>query len=145
MRNLFYLSLFSFVLCTRSMATISIYETTDNSGLNKQERIETMDKYLVELSASLKKMENKLEENSNKLKSLEDIVKIIKENQNKLVETSLGEKKVTPKTATKEISEIDKLKADILYLKNKDIEKIKMDFQELQETVKIIQDKIRTR
>jgi predicted nucleic acid-binding Zn-ribbon protein len=124
-------------------AEVLPYESIDNTGLNKQERIETIDKYLVTLVASIKKMESKLDENSKKLKSLDDIIKGIKETEQKNTESQLGEKKTTPLLATKDTNEIEKLKADILSLKNQDIERIKIDFQELRDTVKALQATIK--
>lgn len=127
-----------------AMAEIKPYQTIDNSGLNKQERIEVIDKYLVDLASSLKNMESKLDENSKKLKSLEEVVKVIKENELKKVEPQLGEKKTTPAVASKDLSETEKLKADILTLKNKDIEKMKIDFEELKDTVRALQATVKS-
>ncbi|MBC7538314.1 MAG: hypothetical protein H7281_05810 [Bacteriovorax sp.] len=126
-----------------AMAEIKTYQSIDNAGLNKQERIEVIDKYLVDLAASLKNMESKLDENSKKLKSLEDVVKVIKETELKKVEPQLGEKKTSPAVASKDLSETEKLKADILTLKNQDIEKMKIDFQELKDTVNALQATIK--
>jgi prefoldin subunit 5 len=126
------------------MAEIKPYQSIDNAGLNKQERIEVIDKYLVDLAASLKNMESKLDDNAKKLKSLENVVKVIKEAQDKKVEEKLGEKKTTPPGASKDLNEMEKLKADILSLKNQDIEKIKVDFQELKDTVSALQATVRS-
>ena len=134
----------AFALCNNLLAQIKPYQTIDNAGLNKQERIEVIDKYLVDLASSLQNMQNKLDENSKKLKSLEDTVKFIKEAELKKVEPQLGEKKITPIAASKDLNETEKLKADILALKNQDIEKIKIDFQDLKDTVKAIQATIRS-
>ncbi|MDD4974813.1 MAG: hypothetical protein PHY93_10710 [Bacteriovorax sp.] len=127
-----------------AMAEIKPYQSIDNAGLNKQERIEVIDKYLVDLAASLKNMENKLDDNAKKLKSLEEIVKVIKEAEEKKAEVKLGEKKTTPALASRDLSETEKLKADILTLKNQDIEKMKVDFQELKDTVNALQATIRS-
>lgn len=132
-------SLMVFALCSNVVAAIKTYETIDNSGLNKQERIEYIDKYLVDLAANLKNMEGKVDENSKKLKSLDEIVKVLKD-----AETKKLDPPAEKKSASKEMSEADKLKADILALKNQDIEKLKVDLEELKETVKAIQATIRS-
>lgn len=125
---------------TSLMAEIKTYESTDNSGLNKQERIETVEKYLVDLSAALRSMENKLDDNAKKLKSLDDVVKAIKVEEDKKIGQKLGEKK---EVSSKDLSELDKIKADVLSMKNQDIEKLKTNFDELSYTVKALQATIR--
>jgi TolA-binding protein len=138
------ISILMLTVSSPAMAEIKSYQSIDNAGLNKKERIEVIDKYLVDLATSLKNMESKLDENSKKLKSLEDVVKALKEAELKKVEPKLGEKKITPPVASKDLSETEKLKADILTLKNQDIEKMKIDFQELKDTVNALQETIRS-
>ncbi len=125
-------------------AEVKTYEITENSGLNKLERIDTMDKYLVELSNSIKIMETKLNENSEKIKSLENTLRIQKEEllkkQNEKTTTEVS--KASP-LSTKDLSELEKLKADFISLKNNDIEKLKVDFQDQKETINIIQTTLR--
>jgi TolA-binding protein len=139
---LFVIAIFSINL---SQAEVKVYEITENTGLNKLERIDTMDKYLVELSNSIKIMEAKLSENSEKIKSLESIIRTQKEEQlkkqNEKVTTEIS--KSSP-TSTKDLSELEKLKADFIVLKNNDIEKLKVDFQDQKETINIIQATLRT-
>lgn len=138
--------LFSFmflVLSTRAMAEVSGYESTDNAGLNKQERIDNIEKYLSNLSASLKKMEAKLDENAQKFKSLDDVVKAMKAEREAAAQKiagQLGEKKTV---GVKDGAELEKMKADILVLKNDEIEKLKTQFSDLNETVKALQATVR--
>lgn len=133
-----------------TMAEVQSYETTDNTGLNKLERLDTVDKYLVELSKSVKAMEAKLDENAKKIQSLDSIVKVLKENEAKLMTEKLGEQKKSrtkeeAKVSKDDLTEMEKLKADILALKNKDIEKIKVNVEELSDTVKAIQATLKDR
>lgn len=137
-------------LSTNAIAEIKTYQSTDNTGLNKQERIEAVEGYLIELSKSLKSMESKLDENAKKMSDLDHVVKAMaaadKEAAEKMTKEKLGEKKKTPETAeAKEVTEVEKLKADILVLKNEDIEKLKVQFEEMNDTVKAIQSSLRDR
>ncbi|MDO9182150.1 MAG: hypothetical protein Q7U04_07065 [Bacteriovorax sp.] len=144
MRKIIILSSILFVFCNLATAGVEIYQSTDNTGLNKQERIEAVEKYLIDLSNSIKKMESGMDDNSKKLKTLEDVVKTIKDNQDKLMIGSLGEKKPDLRDQTdKNTIEIDKLKTDIISIKNKDIEKLSIEFQVLLDAVKELQIKIR--
>ena len=125
-------------------AEIKPYQSIDNAGLNKQERIEVIDKYLADLAISLKNMDSKLEENSKKLRSLEDVVKAMKEADQKKADALVGQKKTTPPWASNNLNEVEKLKADMLTLKNQDIEKMKIDFSELKDTVQALQASFKT-
>lgn len=129
---------------SKIFAEVKPYVTTVNSGQNKLERIDSVDKYLSELSMSLKSMEDKLDENSRKLKTLEEVMKSFKDAKvaeaQKIVSQQVVEKKVAP---PKDLAELEKLKADILVLKNEDIEKLKADFSDLNETVKALQATLR--
>jgi hypothetical protein len=129
------------VTASSAFAEISIYQSTDNTGLNKQERIEAVEKYLFELSNSLRKMESKIDDNTKEIKAIDEAVKVLKAAQAKNTETSLGEKKAS---TIQEKSEIDKIKADILVLKNQDIEKLKVNFEDLSDTVKALQSSFRS-
>jgi len=129
---------------TNARAEIKPYQSIDNAGLNKQERIEVIDKYLVDLVVSLKNMDSKLEENSKKLKSLEEVVKALKDADQKKADALVGQKKTTPPLASNNLNEVEKLKADILTLKNQDIEKMKVDFSELKDTVQALQASFKT-
>ncbi len=130
-----------FVPNTCLWAQVQGYESTDNAGLNKRERIDSVEKYLIDLAASLKKMEARLDENATKIKSIEAVVKAIKDEEAKRIAPKLGEQKAID---PKEKSEVEKLKADILTMKNQDIEKLKMNFEELSDTVRIIQATMRS-
>jgi chromosome segregation ATPase len=153
------------VLTTNSRAEIKTYQVTDETGLNKKERIDTVETYLSTLSTSLQKMEAKLDENAKKIMSLDQAIKDVQLKESKL---ELAERQTQSKTAAKKTdkktdadeaekpvettgdielkvgektqkSEIDKLKADVLALKNQDIEKLKTNLEELSDTVKAIQ------
>lgn len=143
-----------FVSLSMAQAEIPDYSSTDNTGLNKKERIDAVETYLANVSKSLQSMEAKLSENSKKLIELDKVVKAIKDeqaktqakeqakDQSKKPEAKLGEVKKSATdnpSAASEASELEKLKADILTLKNQDIEKLKTNLDELSETVKAIQ------
>lgn len=136
-------------LSINAVADIKVYQSTDNTGLNKQERIESVENYLIDLSKSLRAMEAKLDENAKKMGAIDSVVKAMaaqKAAEDKLVLQKLGEKKsASPATtvAPEEMNDLEKLKADILILKNDDIEKLKGDFQELNDTVRALQATIK--
>ena len=88
-------------------------------------------------------MESKLAENSKKIQALDEVVKSIKVVEAKQADKELGEKKSA--SLPKDLSELDKIKADIISLKNNDIEKLKVNYQELIDTVKAIQATIKSR
>lgn len=127
-----YLVFFILIQSTICSSEVKEYKTLDNSGLNKNERIESIDKYLLELSSSLKNMDSKLDENAKKLHSLEQVVNAMKVAEAKKVEPLLGEKKsplaITPKESQ---------------LKNPEFEKMKVEFKELKDTVEALQATIR--
>lgn len=130
-----------FTLCGNAMGEIQGYESSDNTGLNKKERIDSIEKYLIDLSTSLKKMEAKFDEHAKKIIALEDVVKKLNERNQAQTANQLGEKKPE---STGDQKEMDKLKADILSLKNKDIEKLKTDIEDLTNVVKSLQLIIRS-
>lgn len=136
-------------LSINAVADIKVYQSTDNTGLNKQERIESVENYLIDLSKSLRAMEAKLDENAKKMGAIDSVVKAMavqKAAEDKLVLQKLGEKKLAAPTTTvapEEMNDLEKLKADILILKNDDIEKLKGDFQELNDTVRALQATIK--
>ena len=138
-RVLFYS--FLFIICGNLQAEISTYQSSDNSGQNKFERIEVIEKYLIDLSSTLKKMESKLDENSKKIKTFDEQIKSLKDKDQKIGNKELGESKIPN---PKDMSEVDKLKNDFLSLKNNDVEKLKKEFQELSDTVKAIQSTLKT-
>jgi len=128
------------------LAEIPGYSSTDNTGLNKKERIDAVETYLSNLTQSLTKLEQKLDENSKKLSDLDRVVNALKASEAKKVDSKLGEaKQPTPgnPTGKPEPSELEKLKADVLALKNQDIEKLKTNLEELSDTVKAIQSNLK--
>ena len=138
-----------------AFSEIKTYQSTDNTGENKYERINTVEKYLSDLSLSLKSMENKLDENARKIQALDSSIKNIKEKQEALIteaearkkkDSKLGESKTASPAApdTTEQTELDKLKADVLSLKNHDIERLKVNLEDLSDTVKAMQATLRT-
>ena len=114
-------------------AKIEVYKITENTGLNKLERIDGIENYLVSLSVNLKNMSSKLDETNKKMEELDRDIKTLKENESKRVETALGDKRTDLPAAT---AEIEKLKADFLALKNEDIEQLKKDLQVLSTSLK---------
>lgn len=146
MKNFIIFSTIVFLSCVSVQAEVKIYESTDNTGRNKQERIESVEEYLIDLSKSLKVMEANLAENSKKLGAIDSILKVMatdKAAEDKLLSAKLGEKKKASDVDRKDMNEIEKLKADILVLKNEDIEKLKVDFREINETLKALQNTVR--
>lgn len=137
-------------LSINAVADIKVYQSTDNTGLNKQERIESVENYLIDLSKSLRAMDARLDENAKKMGAIDSVVKAMvaqKAAEDKVVLQKLGEKKSAAPTTTlapEEMNDLEKLKADILILKNDDIEKLKGDFQELNDTVRALQATIKS-
>lgn len=119
--------LVSLLLSTLCNADIEAYKSTDNTGINKLERIGVIENYLVTLSAALKDMEAKNTLNSVKIETLAASLKIkeadIKKIQDKLLEKSTAK--------TPEMAELEKLKQDLIALKNDDIEKMRFQIQGL--------------
>jgi hypothetical protein len=75
-------------LCGNVGAEVQIYQSTDNTGLNKREQIESVEKYLISFSQTLKKMENTLDETAKKIQAQDiKILGLLKDNQNKTLET----------------------------------------------------------
>ncbi len=125
-----------------SFAEIPAYQSTDNSGLNKKERIDAVETYLAKLAESITKLEQKLDENSAQIKNLEKAVKFLREEQTKKMDSKLGEAKmpVAANPSGKPLpSELEQLKSDVMALKNQTIEKLRTNLDELSETVKGIQ------
>ncbi len=120
------------------LAKIEVYESTDNTGINKLERIQVLEKYLITLSASLKNLENKIDQDGQKITELEKEIITIKELDQKRTKAAMGEMRNDPQAVMKEI---DKLKADVLTLKNDDIEKLKADLLMLNRTMKEIRSR----
>lgn len=120
------------------LADVEVYKDTENTGQNKLERLEGMEKYLVQFSASIKNLESKIEEQSKKMSSLEKEVNALKELEDKRTKTALGQVRNDPQAA---MAEIEKLKADFTTLKNDDIEQIRQDLIMLNKTMKDIRSR----
>ena len=138
---------FALLSTVKAFATVSIYQSTDNTGLNKQERLEAIEGFLTSLSKTLKAMED---EHQNEVKKMDELIKahgLLKEAQSKREALGAPEKKIISDSDVKESKikeELEVLKRDILILKNDDIEKLKINFQELSDTVKALQASFRS-
>ncbi len=144
------ISFLLFLLLVLSLSEIPPYHSTENVGQNKKERIDSVEKYLIDLSQSLREMDTKIDENAKKVKGLEesvkDTLKELRSLTDKKEQASIDDKKtLVSKEARVDKSEMDKIREDILFLKNKDIEKLKIDFDELRELVKRLEQKERVR
>lgn len=107
-------------------AEVIIYKSTDNTGINKLERIGVIETYLSNLSGTLKAMEVKLDATDLKLKALDTTLSALKENDIKKIQEQLAKKPAETKPEDKvSMEELDKLKADMVSLKNDDIESIR--------------------
>lgn len=126
---------YALLLSPFCMAEIDLYKSTDNTGINKLERIGVIENYLVGLSGTLKSMETKVDSSNIKIEALEGLVKTLKEENAKL-KLELADKKAVKGV---DQSEFDKLKADILSIKNEDIEKIRIQVQGLNYSVQSVQ------
>jgi hypothetical protein len=118
-------------------AEVEIYKSTYNTGINKLEQITAIETYLTKLSSMVNSMEEKLDANSVKLTTLENMLKSFKEVDLKKVQDQLGEQRA--KAATPEMAELQKLKADVTAIKNEDIEKIRIQIQGLNSTIQSMQ------
>jgi polyhydroxyalkanoate synthesis regulator phasin len=126
-------------------AEIKIYESTDNTGINKREQIDVIEKYLITLSGQLKSLESKIDSNSFKIKSMETSIAGIKDIDLKKIQDQLSEKNEPEKVDAKnEEGELEKLRADILAVKNNDIESIRGDINSLKFSIRDIQSIIKT-
>lgn len=105
-------------------AQVELYTNTDNTGINKLERINVIESYLQKLSGTLKSMEAKIDAQDLKLKSLEANVSAIKEQDIKRLETQIAQKREVKSEEKIAMEELEKLKADMVALKNDDIEGI---------------------
>lgn len=144
MRKVFVLTSYLLMapFCLPASAEILAYESTDNTGINKKEQIDVIEKYLTNLSSTLKTMESKLDGNALKIKSLEEVVKVLKEQDLKKIQDQIGEKKAEAPTpaATPNSEELEKIKADILAIKNEDIEKVQIEVRSLRSSLEQIQE-----
>jgi hypothetical protein len=60
------------------MATVKVYQETDNEGMSKPERFMTIEKHLIELTSAINSLESKVNDKSsdNKKNCEEDIKKL---------------------------------------------------------------------
>jgi len=123
------------------VAEIPLYKSTDNTGVNKLERIGVIEQYLINLSGTLQKIEAKVDASAIKVSSLEKVVAQIKDSDLKNIEKKLGEK-VTP-AKSPEMEELNKLQADFTALKNEDIEAIRTQLQGLSSSIKVLQSQVK--
>ena len=133
------LFIFVFIFSSNALlgAEIPLYKTTDNTGLNKLERIDVIEKYLINISGTLQKIESSVEGNVQKISSLEKAFLEMKENDIKNKEKIIKEKVAVTKTP--EMDELNKLQADLTTLKNEDIESIRMQIQGLKSSIQLLQ------
>ena len=122
-------------------AEIPLYKTTDNTGLNKLERIDVIEKYLINISGTLQKIESSVNANVEKIGSLEKLISQIKESDIKSLEKKLSEKLDNSKNLDRD--DLSKLQADLTILKNEDIEFIRMQLQGLKSSVQVLQSEIK--
>lgn len=121
-------------------AEIPVYKSTDNTGINKLERIGAIEQYLINLSGTLQTIEAKVDASALKINSLEKVVAQIKETDIKNIEKKLGEKSTAK---TPEMEELTKLQADFTTLKNEDIESIRVQLQRLNSSVQLLQSQVK--
>jgi Txe/YoeB family toxin of Txe-Axe toxin-antitoxin module len=119
------------------LAKVEVYQSTDNTGLNKLERIDGVEKYLIDLSATLKNMETKLDEQSKKMEEVSKEIASLKDNEAKRIQSALGQKTTD---ATAITGEVEKLRADFTTLKNEDIERLTRDVLQLKDKLQDMRD-----
>ena len=132
---------FLFIVSAPLKAEIPLYKSTDNTGINKQERIEVIEKYLINISGTLKNIETNVDASVLKISSLEKVVSQIKDTDIKNIERKLAENAIPSKTP--EMDELNKLQADLTTLKNEDIESIRMQIQALKSSVQLLQSQVK--
>lgn len=118
-------------------AEIQIYKSTDNTGINKLERIGVIEQYLATLSGTLQNIEAKVDATALKVNALEKVVAQIKDTDIKNIQTKLAAPPAPVKSPATE--ELEKLKADFTVLKNDDIEGLRTQIQGLNSSVQSIQ------
>ncbi|MBY0415318.1 MAG: hypothetical protein K2Q18_14195, partial [Bdellovibrionales bacterium] len=120
------------------------YKNTDNTGINKLERIGVIETYLTTLSATLKGMEAKVLAAELKTNAMEAKL-LAKEDEIKKLKEEIASTKELLFKSTIDPKELDRLKADILEIKNEDIEKIRILVQGLNYSVQSIQGLLESR
>lgn len=138
------LKIISLVLILASLspciAEVAVYKPTDNTGMNKKEQIDGIEKFLATLSTQLNSLEQKIDANGTKIKNLETSLFSIKENDIKKIQEQITAKPNSASSASEKTSEspeeLEKIKADILAMKNNDIEQMRLDINALKFSVK---------
>lgn len=115
------------MISTPLLADVDVFKSQDNTGLNKLERIDGMEKALVKYSAAIKNLEGTIEEQRKLIDELQKTVKILKDNDDKRVRAALGERATDVQSA---VGEIEKLKADF-----KEIENMKKEIERMKEAI----------
>lgn len=129
---------FLILVSLTTLAAVKEYKETDNEGLYKDERWATIEKHIIELTNAFNKLETKVEENSKALKGLEEKVKSVKTTET--VKPDIVAEAKAP--AGKKIEdELKKINADILTIKDKDLERMKEDIRQLFISTKILQER----
>jgi len=154
MRYMSFLLFITLFLPILSEAQISGYKSTDNEGLNKKERIDSIEKYLSDLSGKLKDIETKVESDSKTISSLEkylsNLSNDLKKNQEDLqsVMSKLTPKKIMGarssaalqvESLNEESSDLDKIKLELASMKNQDLEKLKMEITKIKDKIQEIE------
>lgn len=129
----------SFLFMQALLASVDVYKVTENTGLNKLERIDSIETYLVSLSAGLKNLESKMEEQTKKIEAMNKIVTKLEDNDAKRVKAALGGPITSLEGAT---GEIERLRKDFTAIKNDEIEKLKKDILIIQERVQDIRERV---
>ena len=121
------------------------YTSTDNVGLTKKQRIDSVETYLSKMASDINEIDKKFSEAQDKIKSMQKDLDALLEFK-KMIEAKKKEEEEAQKEANdpknkdkakpKDKTELEKLKEDILALKNKDIEKLKMEMEYLREDMK---------
>lgn len=128
MKKTFISAILGLIFSNFSIASeIKEYSVTENQGLNKFERIGVIENYLVSLSKSLQKFEAKIDAQSEKIKGLESKL----DGLEKLKTRETTTEKVVEKTAMNIEQEIQMIKADIMSMKNKDVDPLKNDVSDM--------------
>lgn len=136
-----------------------VFKTTTEQGMSKFERLEYFDTYLKTISDTMKSLEIKIDENSKKIKSLdENFQKFKLENElaknKKVPEVIIESKKSISKSTSNGIEseknltandEIAKIKQDIELLKVKDLGKLRSQINNLADTLEAVQATLRSK
>jgi SMC interacting uncharacterized protein involved in chromosome segregation len=137
-----YLALFFVLFSMNSFSEVQEYKETENQGLNKLERIGHVEKYLSEIGHSMKSLELKLDENSKKMKDLDEVVKKLKIDLDKSIQERVGQKDNKAQSLGEDLN---KVKSEVEALKLKDIEKLKGELSRLTDAVIDIQGRMKGR